>query len=143
MNILLIENSAKRSYVVRQVLLVSGLVSRLHTVGDIVEALAYLRRETPYAEAPRPDCVLIGKNPPETRDCELIHSIRDIPQLAKVHLLALRDTWSGPIDHEHVADTLDCCDIRLVEMSRLVQTLNELDASTPSTERTHLRMVSQ
>ena len=143
MNILLIENSAKRSYVVRQVLLVSGLVSRLHTVGDMVEALAYLRHETPYCDAPRPDCVLFGENHSDSRGCELVDTIRDIPQLSMVRFFALRDTWSGPIDHEHDATTLDCCDIRLVELSRLVQTLNELDEDPSDTARTNLRMVSQ
>jgi len=33
--------------------------NNLHTVGDGVEALAFLRREGRYAEAPRPDLVLL------------------------------------------------------------------------------------
>ena len=36
----------------------------LHTVGDGVEALAFLRREGKYADAPRPDLILLDLNMP-------------------------------------------------------------------------------
>ena len=43
----------------------SGVVpSRLHATQDGEEALAFLRREAPFQDAPRPDLVLLDLNMP-------------------------------------------------------------------------------
>lgn len=41
--------------------------TELHHVGDGAEALAFLRREDPYIDAPRPDLSLLDLNMPPSR----------------------------------------------------------------------------
>jgi two-component system, chemotaxis family, response regulator Rcp1 len=45
--------------------------NNLHTVEDGMEALAFLRREGRYAEAPRPDLVLLDLNLPKKNGREV------------------------------------------------------------------------
>lgn len=58
LNILLLEDSARRLKLVRIALEQSKTRCRLHSVSPGMNALQYLRQETPYQEAPTPDLVL-------------------------------------------------------------------------------------
>jgi two-component system, chemotaxis family, response regulator Rcp1 len=59
-DVLLVEDQSADAWLVREVLKQSRIGNRLHTVGGGLEALAYLRREAPYASAPRPDLILLS-----------------------------------------------------------------------------------
>jgi CheY-like chemotaxis protein len=52
------------------------LASRLTVVSDGVEALSYLRREDPYAEAVRPDLILLDLNLPRRDGREVLAEIK-------------------------------------------------------------------
>ena len=47
-NILLVEDCPEQARHVRDALIRGKFKNRLHTVGDSIEAMAYLRRQTPY-----------------------------------------------------------------------------------------------
>jgi chemotaxis family two-component system response regulator Rcp1 len=48
----------------------------LYTVGDGVEAMAFLRREGKYADAPRPDLILLDLNLPKKDGREVLAEIK-------------------------------------------------------------------
>ena len=58
LNILLLEDSARRLRLVRIALEQSKTRCRLHSVSPGLNALQYLRQDSPYEEAPAPDLVL-------------------------------------------------------------------------------------
>jgi CheY-like chemotaxis protein len=62
--ILLVEDDPADVELTRETLADAKVVTNLHVVGDGLEALAFLRREEKYAEAPRPDLVLLDLNLP-------------------------------------------------------------------------------
>jgi CheY-like chemotaxis protein len=63
--------------------------NNLHTVGDGVEAMAFLRREGRYAEAPRPDLVLLDLNLPKKTGREVLAEIKDDPDLRRIPVVIL------------------------------------------------------
>ena len=56
--ILLVEDSPTDALLTQHALSKAKLINRLHTVKDGVEAIAFLRRQEPYADAPRPPKML-------------------------------------------------------------------------------------
>jgi two-component system response regulator len=61
---LIVDGDAEDVLVIRQVLARSGYARAVHVVTDGREALAFLRRTGDYAEAPRPDVMLLDLNVP-------------------------------------------------------------------------------
>jgi two-component system, chemotaxis family, response regulator Rcp1 len=62
---------------------------QLHVVGDGVEAMAYLRREPPYTEAPRPDLVLLDLNTPKKNGCEVLQEMKSDAGLQAIPVVVL------------------------------------------------------
>jgi CheY-like chemotaxis protein len=60
-----------------------------HVVGDGVEALAFLRQEGPYTEAPRPDLVLLDLNLPKKDGREVLMEIKTDPILQRIPVVVL------------------------------------------------------
>jgi len=63
--------------------------NNLHTAEDGVEALAFLRREGRYAEAPRPDLVLLDLNLPKKNGREVLAEIKNDPDLRRIPVVIL------------------------------------------------------
>ena len=63
--------------------------NRMHTVGDGEEALAFLRRQGPYAEAPRPDLILLDLNLPKRTGQEVLAEIKEDPDLRRIPVVIL------------------------------------------------------
>src|ERR1044071_5119140 len=62
--ILMVEDSPTDVLITREALKDSKLINEMHVVEDGVEAMAFLRKEGPYASSPRPDLVLLDWNLP-------------------------------------------------------------------------------
>ena len=55
------------------------MLNHLSVVGDGVEAMAFLRREGKYANAPRPDLILLDLNLPRKDGREVLTEIKVDP----------------------------------------------------------------
>jgi two-component system, chemotaxis family, response regulator Rcp1 len=62
---------------------------RLNIVGDGLQALAFLRREGKYANAVRPDLILLDLNLPREDGCEVLAEIKRDRNLKGIPLLVL------------------------------------------------------
>jgi CheY-like chemotaxis protein len=63
--------------------------NRLNVVSDGAEALAYLRREGPYADAVRPDLVLLDLNLPRRDGREVLAEIKNDETLHQIPVVVL------------------------------------------------------
>lgn len=68
--------------------------NRVSVAGDGVEALAFLRREGQYAEAPRPDIILLDLNLPKMNGHELLEKIKTDPGLSNIPVIILTTSKS-------------------------------------------------
>ena len=92
--ILLVEDSPTDAELTREALLDGKIQNNLNRVKDGAEALAFLRREGAYHEAPRPDLILLDLNLPKMSGLEVLREIRgdaDLKSLVVVVLTSSRD----------------------------------------------------
>jgi CheY-like chemotaxis protein len=65
------------------------LHNRLDVVTDGAEALLYLRQEAPYADAPRPDLVLLDLNLPRRDGREVLAEVKKDDELCRIPVVVL------------------------------------------------------
>jgi CheY-like chemotaxis protein len=87
--VLLVEDDPGDVYMTREALDDHRVPSRLSVVSDGVEALAYLRREGEYADATRPDIVLLDLNLPRRDGREVLAEIKSDEQLLHIPVVVL------------------------------------------------------
>jgi two-component system, chemotaxis family, response regulator Rcp1 len=87
--ILLVEDSPGDVRLTEEALREGKVRNNLTVAWDGVEALAYLRQEGPYAEAPRPDLILLDLNLPRMDGREVIEAIKTDPSLRRIPIVVL------------------------------------------------------
>ena len=63
--------------------------NEMNVVGDGVEAMAFLRKEGKYADAPRPDLILLDLNLPKKDGREVLAEIKQDPNLKSIPVVVL------------------------------------------------------
>ena len=87
--ILLIEDDPADVELTRETLADARVLTRLHAVGDGLEALAFLRREEKYAEAPRPDLIFLDLNLPRMDGRAFLAELRADDKLKSIPVVVL------------------------------------------------------
>jgi len=87
--VLLVEDDPGDVLMTREAFEEHKVGNRLSVVCDGVEALAYLRRQGPYADAPRPDLVLLDLNLPRRDGREVLAEIKNDPDLLDIPVVVL------------------------------------------------------
>lgn len=128
LHILLIENDSERSDLVKQALEDAQIDCRLHRVADLVEAMAYLREDMPYFNAPRPDFVILGQSQEHTCCCDLLTEVRSKPRFAGLQVIGLKDPWWQHLPPNNAPVPFACCTLKRTKIARLADTVKELEA---------------
>jgi len=87
--ILLVEDSPDDAALTVDALRSGRVHNRISVVDDGVEAMAFLRREGAYADAPRPDLVLLDLNLPRKDGSEVLAEIKADPDLSTIPVVVL------------------------------------------------------
>jgi chemotaxis family two-component system response regulator Rcp1 len=88
LNVLLVEDNPGDIRLMREALR-NGLTKKLEAVEDGEEALAYLRRQHPYANAPKPDLIFLDLNLPKKDGREVLNEIKRDEQLRRIPVVIL------------------------------------------------------
>lgn len=87
--VLLVEDSAADARLTREAFNDTGRTLTMEWVRDGEEALAYLRRQAPYSEAPRPHLVLLDLNMPRKDGRTTLAEIKADPALRSIPVVVL------------------------------------------------------
>jgi CheY-like chemotaxis protein len=87
--VLLVEDNPGDAELTREALADGAPVGDVHVVQDGVEALAFLRRERSYADAPRPDLVLLDLNLPRMDGRRVLADVKRDPALRDIPIIVL------------------------------------------------------
>jgi CheY-like chemotaxis protein len=87
--ILLVEDNPGDARLMKEALAEGKIRNRLHVVTDGVEALAYLRRQAPFAYADRPDLILLDLNMPRQDGRQVLAEIKKDEDLRRIPVVIL------------------------------------------------------
>jgi two-component system, chemotaxis family, response regulator Rcp1 len=125
---LLVEDDPDDVWETQQTLNEAKVTNNLHVAVDGEAALAFLRRQGKYSEAPRPDLVFLDLNLPRRDGRELLADIQADPSLAGIPVVVL--TTSRAEEDIHRARELNCHSyiskpVRIDHILMLVRSLDE------------------
>jgi chemotaxis family two-component system response regulator Rcp1 len=125
--ILLVEDNPGDVRLTREALKESKIRNNLSIVRDGVEAMAFLRRDGDYANAPRPDIILLDLNLPRKDGREVLHEIKEDDSLRRIPVVILTTS-----DDEH--DILEsynlhanCYITKPVDLNRFVTIIKNIE----------------
>ena len=100
--ILLVEDSPTDVELTTEALEEARFANDLDVVSDGVEAMAHLRREGPYADAQRPDLVLLDLHLPRKSGGEVLQEIKADPDLRALPVIVLTTSAAEEdVDHAY------------------------------------------
>jgi two-component system response regulator len=87
--VLLVEDNPADVRMIREALEVTRLPHELHVVEDGAQALAFVSRREPFADAPKPDLVLLDLNIPKLHGHEVIAQLRAQRDLGRLPIVVM------------------------------------------------------
>lgn len=87
--ILLVEDSPTDALLAQEALEYAKTCNHVNLVTDGVEAMAFLRREGKYADAPLPDLILLDLNLPKKDGREVLREIKEDAKLKTIPVVVL------------------------------------------------------
>ena len=87
--ILMAEDSPGDTRLAEEAMKEAKVRNHMHVVPDGVEAMAFLRREGKYADAPHPDLILLDLNMPRKDGREVLAEIKEDPDLRRIPVVIL------------------------------------------------------
>jgi CheY-like chemotaxis protein len=88
-DVLLVDDDPGDTLMIREAFEHNKVRNALECVADGVQAMQYLRREGEYANAPRPDLILLDLNLPRKDGREVLAEIKGDPELATIPVVVL------------------------------------------------------
>ncbi len=88
-NILLVEDNEPDVVLTQEAFKEAKVANMLYVVEDGVEALEFLHRKNRYADAPRPDLILLDLNLPKKDGRAVLNEIKSDPELSTIPVVIL------------------------------------------------------
>jgi len=103
LNVLLVEDDPGDVLIAREAMAAGQLSTALEVVTDGVEAMAFLRRENGFADAVRPDLILLDLNLPRMSGHEVLAEVKSDPELRRIPVVVLTTSQA----HEDIVKSYD------------------------------------
>ncbi len=82
--ILLVEDNQSYVSLITEAIEESQVLTNMNVVMDGTEAVAFLRRESKYVRAPRPDLIVLDLNIPKIKGLKVLEEIKNDPDLKRI-----------------------------------------------------------
>lgn len=125
--ILLVEDNPGDVRLTREAFKEGKVLNKLRVAKDGVEAMAFLRREGEYADAPRPDLILLDLNLPKKDGREVLADIKAHDDLRRIPVVILTTSK----DEEDVLKTYDlhanCFITKPVDLQQFIDVVKSIE----------------
>lgn len=108
---------------IRRALEETDVIDRLHHIGDVHEAQAYLKKNEPYEDAPKPGLIILEASLRRQSDIDLLADIKADPELEDVAVVILAGTASQTRLFENCLYSAEEMSEEPVSLPQLVQLL--------------------
>jgi CheY-like chemotaxis protein len=124
--VLLVEDDPDHAFLAREGLIDAHVLVDLHHVERGDQALAFLRRQAPYQDAPRPDLILLDLHLPRVSGYEVMEAIAADESLKSLPVVVL--TSSSDAKDVQLLNALGCTSFitKPLEFADLAATLRKM-----------------
>ena len=125
--VLLVEDNPGDVQLTREALRDDKVVcSTLSVVGDGVEAMAFLHREGRYADARRPDLILLDLTLPRKNGLEVLEEVKADAALSSIPVVVVTSSEEERDIARAKALDADCCVTKPVGLDQMVRVVNSI-----------------
>ena len=125
--ILLVEDNAGDVRLTQEALREGKVKNNLSVARDGVEALEFLRREGPHANAPRPDLVLLDLNLPRKDGRQVLAEIKNDDALKTIPVVVLTTSSAEADILRSYSLHANCYITKPVDLDQFVQVVKSID----------------
>lgn len=126
-HLLLVEDDDSHAELVLLELQDKGAAHSVARVRDGAEAIAYLTRAQPFADAPHPDVVLLDLKLPKIDGHEVLSFIKDNPSLCTIPVVVLTTSEAESDRARAYAHRANSYVVKPVDLEKFQRLVNELD----------------
>ncbi len=131
--ILLVEDNPGDVFLTRNALQRAKLSNNLHDVKNGEEALAFLKQKEPFANAPRPDIILLDLNLPRMNGHEVLQAVKSDDALKDIPVIVLT-TSSNKEDiinsYRHYANAYITKPVNIEQLIEVLQSFGQFWLTT-------------
>lgn len=125
--ILMVEDNPGDVRLTREAMKEGKVNNRLSVVGDGVQALEFLRRQGRFADAPRPDLILLDLNLPRKDGREVLAELKADPEFKRIPVVVLT-TSQAEQDVLRAYDLhANCYITKPVDFNQFMQVVQQID----------------
>jgi chemotaxis family two-component system response regulator Rcp1 len=129
MEILLVEDNPGDVRFTVEVLKEAQVSNNLSIAKDGIEAIAFLRREGQFVDAPRPDLILLDLNLPKKTGLEMLNEIKNAEDLRSIPVVILTTSEAEPDINRSFDLSANCYITKPIDVERLTMVLNSIKES--------------
>jgi CheY-like chemotaxis protein len=125
--ILLVEDNHIDVRLTKEALREGKIRNNLHVARDGEEAMSFLLRQAPYADAMRPDVVLLDLNLPRMDGREVLARIKQDPDLRRIPVVVLTTSKADEDILRSYDLHVNCYITKPVDMNRFIDIVRAID----------------
>ena len=126
-DILLVEDNPGDVRLTKEALREGRVLNNLHVVADGTQAMSFLRQEAPYAEAPRPDLILLDLNLPKKSGREVLAEVKRDEELKRIPVAVLTTSKADEDVLRSYELHANCYIVKPVDMDQFLKVIRLLE----------------
>lgn len=126
-NILMIDDDAGDTLMAKEAIEQSDLQTKLHITHDGIEAMAFLTNDGKYADAPRPDLILLDLNMPRMDGHEVLTWLKNQPSLKNIPVIILTTSDASQDVEECYNKQANCFITKPIDLDEFTRVINEVN----------------
>ena len=124
---LLVEDNEADIRLTREVFADGRFLNKLSVVRDGEEAMAFLKRRAPYANAPRPDLVLLDLNLPRKDGREVLAEMKNDEELRRIPVVILTTSRAEADVVRTYELHANCYIVKPVDLSQFISVVRSIE----------------